>query len=275
MILFILEGKKREPSILNTIKHLFFKDKYKEDYFVTCYCSCVDSFYNKMVELNKLDDSADTVETLKELLPQDDALQSHTSSEFSEIYLFFDYDLSNKQFTSSHNAKVIELLNFFSNETDKGKLFLSYPMVEALLYIPKNLPDDEFFNYTVNSDITKEFKEMVLKKNSQSYKNNDNLLFKRKRGQDLNTSKLPDYVDDCYYQKILTNWKHINAQHIKKANYICCGLNEIPSNKDSISQRVIFENQISKFIERQAKLSILSAFPLFLFYYFKDPSYIL
>lgn len=275
MILFILEGKKRDLSILNTVKHLFFKDKYKEDYFVTCYCSCIDSLYNKMVEYNKFDDSADTVDTLKELLPQDCKLQKHSSSDFSEIYLFFDYDLSNKQSTLLHYEKVMELLNFFSNETDKGKLFLSYPMAEALLYLRKNIPDDDFFNYTVNSDVKKAFKKMVSDQLGALNKSYDDFLFKRKRGQDLNTSKLPDYVDDSCYQKFLTNWKLINAQHIKKANYICCGLNEIPSNKDSISQRVIFENQISKFIEKQAKLSILSAFPLFLFYYFKDSSYIL
>lgn len=49
--------------------------------------------------------------------------------EISEIYLFFDHDghshLANRE-------KLENMLQYFNNETENGKLYVSYPMVESL-----------------------------------------------------------------------------------------------------------------------------------------------
>lgn len=61
-------------------------------------------------------------------------LQSYTKDYFSELYLLFDYDghhpIRNKY--EDRDEILIQLLSYFNNETENGKLLLSYPMVEAL-----------------------------------------------------------------------------------------------------------------------------------------------
>ena len=53
-----------------------------------------------------------------------------------------------------------------------------------------------------------------------------------------------------------------------KANYICTGNLSSPEDKEEISQKEIFSAQLQKFILTDDCVSILSAFPLFLFDYF-------
>lgn len=53
--------------------------------------------------------------------------------DFSEIYLFFDYDGHQKNLGEFDSKDAIEqMLISFDNETENGKLYISYPMVEAL-----------------------------------------------------------------------------------------------------------------------------------------------
>ena len=51
---------------------------------------------------------------------------------------------------------------------------------------------------------------------------------------------------------------------------ICNGELDVPVDKGSISQQRIFESQLSKFIVPKNEVSILSAFPIFNFNYFKQ-----
>ena len=53
--------------------------------------------------------------------------------DFSEVYLFFDYDAHQTNLGKEVNEDVIrQMLESFDNETENGKLYISYPMVEAL-----------------------------------------------------------------------------------------------------------------------------------------------
>lgn len=53
--------------------------------------------------------------------------------DFSEVYLFFDYDAHQTNLGKAVNEDVIrQMLESFDNETENGKLYISYPMVEAL-----------------------------------------------------------------------------------------------------------------------------------------------
>ena len=71
------------------------------------------------------------------------------------------------------------------------------------------------------------------------------------------------------YNEIKGNWEHLKKQHISKANYICTGKYKIPTLKNSINQKNIFEKQIQKYVERNDSVAILNSFPLFLYEYFK------
>lgn len=237
-ILFIFEGKKTEPYIMQIIKELYFKN-YK--YVFISYCSNIQSLFN---ELNK-DDDLDLVGLLKENETKhpelEKKLEKCNRDEFSEIYLFFDYDINLK----TQNEKIKEMLELFDDETGNGKLYINYPMVESIRYFKKELPDEYYYTYTTNLFIGKEFKREAH--NSSHYKNLDFITSKNKNQE--------------------SNWKHIIDLNIKKANYICSDLNELPTEKTSINQQTIFKNQLSKYVSKN-EISILNSFPLFLYEYF-------
>lgn len=258
MILFVFEGKEDEPEIMDTIKELYFEDD--KDVFIS-YCSDIQSLFNKM---NK-DRDLDLVGLLKEneiKHPEvEKKLQNYKSDDFSEIYLFFDYDIKktdkyNKDSLETQNEKIKEILEFFDNETVNGKLYINYPMVESIKYFKKELPDEDYYTYTANLFIGKNFKDET--NNFTYYKNKklDFIICKYKKENIMNLNVRKE------------NWRHIINLNIKKANYICSGLNELPTEKTSINQQTIFKNQLSKYVYSKNEISILNSFPLFLYEYF-------
>lgn len=151
MILFIFEGEVREPALYKTMKYLFLSDTIKDD-IVVSYCSNIYSLYQKMRELDVFDediDSADIVQVLKEQLlnspnQQDELNRIENSNSISEVYLFFDYDLKriddkNRLTVDEQNLRIRELLEYFDNETEHGKLFINYPMIESIRYFKKRI----------------------------------------------------------------------------------------------------------------------------------------
>lgn len=91
MILFVFEGKKTEPYIMQIIKELYFKNDNKHVFI--SYCGNLQALFN---ELSR-DSYLDLVGLLKEneiKHPEvEKKLQNYKSYNFSEIYLFFDYDI--------------------------------------------------------------------------------------------------------------------------------------------------------------------------------------
>ena len=82
-------------------------------------------------------------------------------TDFSEVYLFFDYDFQNKNLSLEDlNSQVQEMLDFFSDETDNGKLYINYPMVESIKCTQK-FPDENFFEYKVTREDCSDFKDYV------------------------------------------------------------------------------------------------------------------
>lgn len=279
MILFIFEGGVREPALYKTMKYLFLSDSIKDDIIVS-YCSNIYSLYKKMKELDAFDDdidSADIVQVLKEQLanspnPQDDELSKiENSDSISEVYLFFDYDLKqkddkNKLSVEEQNSQINELLEYFDNETEHGKLFIDYPMVESIRYFKKKLPDEDYVTYVTDMFIGKGFKKEA---GETFYKNFDFISFNLNKNNDL---KIPLTMGKTFdFDKInlvKTNWLYIKELNVKKANYICSGNNEFPDAKDEISQQKIFDGQVKKYLP-DGNIAILNSFPLFLYEYLR------
>ena len=137
MILFVFEGAKREPDLFRAIETLFFKDKQN------IVCSFGNNIYELYNELQSFEGDGDIVSILKERFQQHDDSpfkDDIKSSDFSEIYLIFDYDFQNKNLTlEDMNSQIEEMLDLFNDETDNGRLYINYPMVEAIRYT-KTLP---------------------------------------------------------------------------------------------------------------------------------------
>lgn len=254
MILFVFEGEKREPELFRAIESLFFKDKQ------TIVCSFGNNIYELYSELKSLDDAGDIVSVMRERYKgkQDSPFaEIESSSAFSEIYLIFDYDFQNKNITLFEmNRQILEMLELFDDETESGKLFINYPMVEAIRYT-KKLPDSKYRDYVVSREQCQNLSFKGLADEFSNYKSLDFLTFDTRR---------PASEKEIKSRK--QNWKMVNIQNVSKANLICNDFYSIPENKDVISQRAIFRKQLENFIIPSDTLSILSAFPLFLFDYF-------
>ena len=252
MILFVFEGAEREPRIFKTLERLFFG---KEERLV---CSFGNNIYELYRQLREFDGEGDIVSILRENNAQ---LPSGVkSSDFSEIYLFFDYDFQNTNLTLEEmNERLREMQELFDNETDNGKLYISYPMVESLCYT-KQLPDEHFAEYAISrSDcMNRPFKDYAREFSFYG---------------SLDFVELPDSghrrPGKREVARIRQNWIWLVQQHSSKANYMCNGENSMPLNKEIVAQPRIFMAQCENYLSDGERIAVLNGFPLFLFEYFK------
>ena len=262
MILFVFEGKD-DKTYFDSIKQLFFPEK--ADTFVCTYNSNIYSLYTKLKDHDALNGKLEvnTVSVFKEILAEkgDDTLKNIREDEVSEIYLFFDYDFQEKSRTlEENNKRLSEMLDYFYDETGNGKLYINYPMVESLRYT-KELPDNDYWEYTVTRKKCQEegFKHLVHE--FSFYKSNLEYLVLTVKPAD-DEAKIQKKVDTA-----TKNWLYLVTMNTSKSNYICNDKNEIPDETDD--QKAIFDNQLAKYVNTEdCKVAILNAFPIFLFDYF-------
>jgi len=226
-ILILLEGSTTEPRILNSLKKYFLTGKSASTVVKTVFGTDIYQLWNTVKEY----EYADTFELIRESTPQNKIrLQGISREDVDSIFFIFDYD---GHATNADPDKIIELLEIFNDETEQGKLLISYPMVEAMM---------DFGDYSneVNFtpiDLGKGYKTVVHKRQ-----------FSRKLDK--------------------TEWKHAIIENLKKANLIVNGHYALPSEQEELGQEEIFENQLQKYILPRGEVGVLSAFPFFITEYF-------
>lgn len=242
-ILIIVEGEKAEPSIVDNIKKIFLKETtiIKILYGTTIY---------HLYKTIKKDEDVDIIEILREISSKNrDILQNINRRYVSSIFLFFDQD---SHASNSSEIKLKELLEYFNNEYDKGKLYISYPMVEALR-------DMEELKYE-SIDSTNHYWNIINNKNYKSYASN-----KIKKISFLSVYK--DYTLDI--------WSNINKFTWRKANFLIHKKTELPSYDDlmEFTQEKIYLEQLklmnSSGNENIKNIVVLSAFPFFISNYLR------
>lgn len=227
-ILFIFEGANTEEQIVSNLQKFFVN----ENTAVKCiYGAEIYQIYKDII----LDEDLDTFNLLKDRSPENKkTLDEYSRNDFAEIYMFFDYDGHS---TLADDYKLKELLEFFKEETDKGKLYVSYPMVESL----KHICDFNDFN-----NLTVKCKENV------SYKNI------------VHESCLKTLTNFNKYD--LEIWKVIITTHLKKMNYVITDSFSLPD--EVVQQLIVFSKQLEKYIIPHSEVAVLSAFPIFLHDYY-------
>ena len=127
---FIVEGEVREPQIIDNISKVFFS----HSNFKIMTLPAEENIYMLWKKLKADDFDTDIIEVLRE--SNDDIreqLAGLSRDDFSEVYLFFDYDMHQTNLGKEDDADAVaQMLESFDNETENGKLYISYPMVEAL-----------------------------------------------------------------------------------------------------------------------------------------------
>lgn len=226
-ILFVFEGEKTEEQLVNSLTKYFLNEKT----LVKC------AFCAEIYQLHKAissDGDLDTFTLLKEIPQNKEILHEFDRDDFAEIYLFFDYDGHS---TLANDDSLEEMLELFSEETESGKLLISYPMVESLKHLSVKI----------------DFK--FLKVNAK-----ENIRYKQIVGSECDT----EYLHFSKYSK--ETWKILVENHLNKMNYIVNNKFDFPS--ENYSQSVIFKNQREKYISIDSTVSVLSGFPVFIFDYY-------
>lgn len=241
-IAIISEGEKTEKQIINNLENNFttFSNK-------IIFLSYKANIYNLFREIEE-DEDIDIISLLKEKQIKANKIRNDVenidvsninSDDVSQIYLFFDYDGHTED---ASDEEIVKMLNKFDNETENGKLYISYPMVEALKHLKKDKLDIN--NYLVEAKTRINYKNLVS----------------------LNT----DYENLINLTK--KNWLFIVSENLKR----CLFLFELEKSinyavyNNIINQKSIFNKQLDKYISKEEKVLVLSAFPFFLIEYFGE-----
>ena len=253
MILFVFEGDEREPRLFRTLERLYFPKV--NDNIV---CSFGNNIYDLYNELLQYDAGGDIVSLMRERLADrgDSTLDGIRSSDIAQIFLFFDYDFQNPQLPLDEiNRRVAEMLSLFDDETDNGKLYVNYPMIESIRYT-KELPDEDYADYTVSREECKDFKRRA--RDFSAYNSLDHILFK--------DGELPTKEK---YLKVKDNWQYLKQMNVCKANLLATGHHAMPAEKAVVNQLAVFEGQVTKFVNPSQRVAVLNSFPIFIYEYMK------
>lgn len=245
-LLFVFEGRSSEELITNSL----FKYLLTENQIIKCVFDAeIYQLYRKIGG----DEYLDIFNFIKNKNENNKSLlKNYDRDDFAEIYMFFDYDAHS---TLADDETLKDMLEFFNDETNNGKLYISYPMVEAIRHI-------------VDFDT---FKELTAK-----CKRN-NCMHKEKCEDKIECLTSPHYKNVVSNESIpqLSNingytrdtWKDLIAVHLSKMNYIVNDEYKFPSKLES--QLEIFINQLLKYVNKQCpSVAILSAFPIFIIDYY-------
>ena len=258
-ILFLFEGAKYEPDVFETTIRLIapelnFASGGKG---IVCeYCTHIYTLYSKL----KDDDGLDLIGLLMEEIDKfprlRDAVKDSdvTEDTFEAIYLLFDYDghvnmpLLDDGSRVDGDVALQEMLEFFDNASENGKLLVSYPMVEAIKHLSEEPSGrDEIVTskckgpHCPNMECEKRATCPSMK---VYYKGLVNNLHPHRNKTENITAR---------------EWVSIFKCHLKVADLLC------GDNYDIASQSDIFGAQLNDYISLPCpQVAVLSSFP-FLF----------
>ena len=130
-VAFVVEGERFEPKLFKKLTKAFFnKGVGKISPEIIILPSCV-NIYMLWQELQN-DDYLDIIEVIREKSPNSGLLNNMSRKDFAEVFLFFDLDPQHNKDMNITKSILLEMLKTFDNETENGKLYISYPMIESI-----------------------------------------------------------------------------------------------------------------------------------------------
>ena len=239
--LFLVEGEDRDPRILDYMIKSMFKGKFKAAVITIPAYKNLYMLYNTLSAADGF--ALDVVEVIREQIEgAREILEGIERQDIDEIFLFFDYDIHQTNLPKGVNPiDVLEkMLCYFNNETENGKLYISYPMIEAV-YDYIDVSCTPFSECYISVDKLEEYKNQAGDGN-------------------IKASKHLIYED---WAEILTSF----SQRI-----VC--LLEVPQldyeyYKSHVTPLSIMKVEM-KYLKRYNAAFVLSALPEMLFDYFKN-----
>ena len=241
-VAIIYEGEKTEENLFKNIIHHFFADR--ADVLILTLPAAA-NLYMLWSKLREDHFETDAVGVLKEMNSDiSERLTGMQAEDFSEIYLFFDYDGHQNNIPKKFAGKDVlkEMLETFHNETELGKLYISYPMVEAIREISVEIQDYKTFYLPLGECAF--YKEAV--------------------------GGVSDYGD---FRHITKEMWYIACNASRKRASVIVSYKEEESYRnfiENMSQEKIYDAQKETFIQKNQTIGILSSIPLFLIEYYGE-----
>ncbi len=235
VILCITEGVHLKNKKINEVS---FIEKYLSPRYLDNKNIEIISYGTNIYELFReleADPFLDTYSLLQEyIIDESDNSLIYGRDDIAEIYLFFDLDAhaTQKDCISKDIDAINEMIKRLSNQTEEGKLYVSYPMFEAYKHPVQQFPVTNIFenNY-------KKYVASICDKNLEQLAKLDN-----------------------------EQWHQLLKEHFLNINEFLYQDNFLPNQykADDFSQHIIYECQLKKHIIPDKQVRVISPFPLFL-----------
>lgn len=242
-IAFVYEGEKTEKVLVERMQELFFEEIADVMIFSFPACGNIYMIWNK---LREYEFEIDVIDAIREISPKaKELLEGYSISDFSEVYLFFDYDAHNDNLPQVYRRTdvVEELLQAFDNETENGKLYISYPMIESLREM--SIEQEDYKSFYVPIDELIHYKQYV--------------------SEELEFRDFRHLTQAQWYTACRGSVKRahliVNFQDVLSTYHYF--LNEL-------TQKKIYHAQRERFVKLNRMIGVLNSLPLFLLEYFKE-----
>lgn len=232
-ILLVFEGARSETIIFKKVIELFFKNN-NSTFFYSYFDAEVFQLCKKIMD----DKYIDLLELLRERHQDNEII---IDKEFSEIYLFFDHDAhSHSEVSKSqYYLELKRLINTFDNETEQGKIYLSYPMIEALRDCRPLIEGEE--------NICDCFQSIT---------------------ENINYKKMVHERSIFNIKEIESWYTVIGINYLRACKLIDIDISEQKEHYKLITQLELYVSQYKKHIKKRSEVLILSAIPFFIMDYF-------
>lgn len=157
-ILVIVEGGKTDVQVMRQLFTIYGIDRSHE---IVSYGTSIHNLYRQMFSDGHPEDY-DLLQVLR-ARETDEERRRIFDRPYSDILLIFDLDPRDPTFTDGH---IEEMMEYFCESSDMGRLYLNYPMVEAFYHM-KSIPDPDYYERKVSlTDIPGgKYKDRVNKEN--------------------------------------------------------------------------------------------------------------
>ena len=241
-IAIIVEGEKFEKQIVKSINRNFFAQDNRIKYTIIPLPMAA-NLYILWKEISN-DEFLDIIEIVREKSSNAKVLEGLDRASFSEVYLFFDYDCHQNNLSTydDPDSILIKMLETFDNETENGKLYISYPMAEAIRDC-KTGCCWSFSNQCYHLQADRKYKEITGADNPLSHVTA------------YTVNRWADFIN-VYRGRLSCLLKKDDILSIKECK--------------SITASDIYTMQRDNIASASLGMIVLSAFPMFLIDYFKE-----
>ena len=143
--LVLVEGARTDARLIQHLIQIYSIDS---KYQIVSYNTNIYTLYNAMFSEGD-PASMDILQILKEREknPQQKKL---FEDKYSDILLIFDFDPQDPLYSEK---KIIEMMKYFVESSEMGKLYINYPMIESFYHM-KSIPDGDYLNrYALFSEL--------------------------------------------------------------------------------------------------------------------------